>query len=330
MQTHAPLQSVYVLELAGTDDEFAAYEAGCVASSVEVIAPGLARARGLTDRVSDLAFTHRVSELVGRCVPAVADARALLTAANIDRTGTVAVRAIDVRGSTGIDTQRIERELGQVLVDRGFAVDLDEPDNELRALFSGETCALGWLTLETTRDFSTRKPGDRPFFQPGSMDPMLARGLATIAGARPGVTVLDPMCGTGGILIEAGMVGASVVGVDAQRKMVEGSRENLTTYLSGDWDVVLGDAASLPIADGAVDTVVFDTPYGRQSKITGELDQLVFDALSEARRVAPRCVVVGDRPWAQPAHDAGWQTEASFDRRVHRSLTRYIVVLTRK
>jgi len=137
------------------------------------------------------------------------------------------------------------------------------------------------------------------------------------------------MCGTGGILLEAGLVGARVLGVDAQQKMVRGSRENLADGLDGDWLVARGDARSLPVADDAVDAVVFDAPYGRQSKIEGDLHSLVQDALAEARRVASRCVVVGDRPWAQPAHEAGWTTEAAFDRRVHRSLTRYVLVLRR-
>jgi tRNA (guanine10-N2)-dimethyltransferase len=161
------------------------------------------------------------------------------------------------------------------------------------------------------------------------MEPALARALANMAGARSGATVLDPMCGTGGIALEAGLVGAEVVGIDAQKKMVRGSQKNLDAYLDGNWHLMRGDAATLPIADDAVDTVVFDTPYGRQSKIEGDPSQLIFGALREAVRVAPRCVIVGDKPWAQPAHEAGWQTEAAFDRRVHRSLTRYIMVLRR-
>jgi tRNA (guanine10-N2)-dimethyltransferase len=333
---------VYVLELAGQDDTFAAYEARQAAAGVTVIAPGLAIARGITDRVRRLAFTHRTSELVGRAAPTVAAARTLLEAAPIDREGSVAVRAIDVRATAGIDTQEAERELGQVLVDRGFAVDLDDPDHELRALFAaggsdsrgdgeatadGGTCALGWLTTESVRGFTSRQPTDRPFFQPGSMDPMLARALAHVAGARPGAIVLDPMCGTGGILIEAGLVGARVLGLDVQRKMVRGARKNLATSLDGHWSVLRGDAATLPIDRDGVDGVVFDAPYGRQSKIEGDLDELVGDALAEARRVAGRCVVVGDRSWADRARDAGWTVDATFQRRVHRSLTRHVVVL---
>ncbi|MEF8785152.1 MAG: methyltransferase domain-containing protein [Haloarculaceae archaeon] len=320
---------MYVLELGGQDDEFAAFEAESAASDVTVLAPGLATARGVTDRIRTLAYTHAASELLGQCDPDVDSARALLEATTIQRTGSVAVRAENVRGRTDIDTQRAERELGQVLVDRGHTVDLDDPDNELRVLFTEETCAVGWLVAESVRDFGDRRPTDRPFFQPGSMDPLLARALVNMAGARPGATVLDPMCGTGGILLEAGRVGARVLGLDAQEKMVRGTHQNLAAGLDSEWDVVRGDARSLPVADDGVDAVVFDAPYGRQSKIEGEINSLVLDALREAHRVAPRCVMVGDRPWAQPAHEAGWTTEAAFDRQVHRSLTRYVLVLRR-
>ncbi|RQH01327.1 methyltransferase domain-containing protein [Natrarchaeobius oligotrophus] len=363
---------MYLLELAGEDDAFAAREAESAATGVRRIAPGLATAGSVVpERVRGLAYTHRASELLGRTDADVESARTLLEAAELDRDrdGTVAVRATDVHGSSGISTGRAERELGRVLVDRGFSVDLEEPDHRLRAVFSagrlsddardasdglptaleatdadesGErvsVCALGWVAAESVRDFGARAPTDKPFFQPGSMDPLLARAVANVAGARPGRTILDPMCGTGGVLVEGGLVGADVIGTDAQTKMVDGARENLTHFLEPDepaptgvdrgcWHVGRGDATRLPLRDGAVDGVVFDAPYGRQSKIaTHRLEDLVAGALSEARRVADRAVVVADRSWVREAREAGWELEATFERRVHRSLTRYVLVL---
>jgi len=341
---------VYVLELGGQDDAFAACEAASAASGVDVVGAGLATARAVTDRIRDLAFVHRASEVVGRADPDIPSARAVLTASSIERDGSVAVRAVDVRGRTGVDTQHAERELGQELVDRGCTVDLDDPDHELRALFAGPpeadstdenaesagdgdgSCVLGWLTAESERGFGDRRPTDRPFFQPGSMDPIFARALVNIAGARAGATVVDPMCGTGGLLLEAGLVGARVVGTDAQAKMARGTRDNLRDALGedGDFDVCRGDVTRLPLADDCADAAVFDVPYGRQSKIEGDsLAELVGDALSEAHRIASRVVVVADRSWTQAAVDAGWTVGDHFERRVHRSLVRHVLVLER-
>ena len=328
--TEYQLQGVYVVELGGEDDPLATCEAASIATQVDTVAPGLALARGLdTQRTTGLAYTQRASRLLGHTAADIESARGLLTDSPLDIEGTVAVRARDVRRSADIDTQAAERRLGSVLTERGFTVDLDSPDNELRALFAGETCALGWLVAESERDFGTRVPTEKPFFQPGSMSPLLARALVNIAGARPDSTVVDPMCGTGGLLVEAGLVGAQVLGIDAQSKMARGAATNLAHYLGEESTIATarGDATRLPLRDDAADAVVFDAPYGRQSKIEGDLDDVVAGALAEARRVASRAVVVGDRPWADAARDAGWVVEDTFERRVHRSLVRHIAVL---
>lgn len=335
---------MYLLEFAGEDDRFAAAEAASVATGVQVVAPGVATASSIVpERVGRVAFTRRASELLGRAEATVEAATALVETAGIERSGSVAVRARDVRGTAGVDTQRVEWALGSVLVDRGFSVDLDEPDHELRAAFADDTCAVGWLLVEGARGFGARAPTEKPFFKPGSMDPIEARAVANLAGARPGSTVVDPMCGTGGILVEAGLVGSRVVGFDAQSKMVRGTRENLVHYLgdgprgdtsesararTADVDVGLADAARLPLRDGSVDAVVVDVPYGRQSKVASpDLDSLVRAVLGEARRVAGRAVAVADRSREADAEEAGWTVEAIFDRPVHRSLTRYVHVL---
>jgi tRNA (guanine10-N2)-dimethyltransferase len=364
---------VYGLELAGEDDAFAALEAETAAAGVRAAAPGLALAGSvLPERLRGLAYTRRALRLVARADASVAAAERALAAAPLEREGegTVAVRARDVRGTAGVDTVAAERALGRVLVDRGFAVDLDDPDRELCALFAAPAldadsfeaggpggrvgdgdgddddgtpasrdagvCLLGWTAVESVRGYGARRPTDRPFFQPGSMDPLDARAVANLAGARPGATVLDPMCGTGGVLLEAGLVGARVVGVDAQRKMVRGARENLAATLRdaaapGVGEVIRGDATRLPIRADAVDGVAFDAPYGRQSKVARhDLADLVGGALAEAARVAPRAVLVADREWRAAARDAGWRVRALHRRRVHRSLARHYHVLERE
>lgn len=341
---------MYWLELAGEEDAFAAYEATSAAAGVELIAPGIARA-GRTDAgIARLAYTHAAIEAVGQTSASVESAVALLGAVSINREGTVAVRARDVRSTSGVSTSEAERALGTVLVERGFEVDLDDPDHVLRALFadgrrpshgavdgadgeSASVAALGWVAHEAPREFSP-KPTDRPFFQPGSMAPADARAYVNLAGAAPGRRLLDPMCGTGGLLVEGGLVGAEVVGTDAQAKMVRGSRENLREYVSGPdaptWHVARGDATDLPLRAETVDGVAFDAPYGRQSKIARhELSDLLEGAFAEAARVAPRAVVIADRDWRAAARAAGWRVDATFKRRVHRSLTRHVLVLTR-
>jgi len=358
---------VYLLELAGEDDRFALREAATAASRVRPLAAGLSTARGVESGaagVDRLALTRRVSRLVGVADGTVDDALRLLAAAEDPAppgTATVAVRARDVRSTTGVDTRAVKRRLGDALVERGHEVDLENPDHELRALFSrpdrwsdpgaeeraddtaagagptdavvGPTpdedretaCALGWLHAEVPREFAPA-PTERPFFEPGSMAPQLARALANLAGARPGRRLLDPMCGTGGLLVEAGLVGARPLGVDASERTARGAAENLRAYADG--ETLVGDATRLPLRDGAVDGVALDVPYGRQSAVRGDdPHDLVAGALAEARRVASRAVVVGDRTWTTAAREAGWTVDTLLCRRVHRSLVRHVHVL---
>jgi tRNA (guanine10-N2)-dimethyltransferase len=324
---------VYVLELAGEDDPLALLEARSAASGLDVLAPGLALAEGIRpERVRTLAFTRRAATVTEYGEGGLSAAVGALESATPVSDGTVAVRARDVRGSAGVDTQAAERRLGGVLDAAGWTIDLEEPDHELGAWFAGGTWVLGWLAVESVRDYGDRRPTDRPFFQPGGMDPLLARAIANLAiGPRdPTATrLLDPMCGTGGILTEGGLVGAWVLGSDAQERMVRGTRANLSETLPRDrYAVLAADATALPLADRAVDAVVFDAPYGRQSKVAGgPASELVAGALAEARRVAPRAVVVGDRSLTGAAADAGWTVSATVDRRVHRSLTRHLHLL---
>ncbi len=320
---------MYLLELAGEDDAFAGAEAATAAEAVSVVAPGVATARDLDgDRFVHLAYAHRASEYVFRTDGTIRAGIEALAKAPLDRQGSVAVRARDVRGTADVDTASAERRLGQVLVDAGYVVDLEAPDHVLVALFSGETLFLGWRVAETVRDYGERAPTDRPFFQPGSMDPQLARAVVNFARVGPRDRLLDPMCGTGGLLVEAGLVGAKPVGFDAQPSMVAGARENLREFVGRDAAVGVADATRLPLGEDSVAAVVFDAPYGRQSKIAGhELDTLVTGALAEARRVADRAVLVANRAVESTAKEVGWSVDGLYERRVHRSLTRFVHVL---
>ncbi|MFB6186867.1 MAG: THUMP domain-containing protein [Halobacteriaceae archaeon] len=328
---------MFAIELAGTDERFAVAEAKTAATDVSLIGEGLATCSSLNStRFSGLAFTHCASKVIAQTSPTIHDAKTALRDKCVDRDGTVAVRARNIHSTLEIDTQNVEDILGEVLTDAGYEVDLDSPDNELRVLFTQSyendagICILGWAENRPTRDFHLRQPSDRPFFQPGSMDPALARAVVNFAGAAPNTTLLDPMCGTGGLLIEAGLLGATALGCDVQWEMTTGARQNLSHYLdSSDFGIFQSDVRALPICEGTIDSIVFDAPYGRQSKITGTtLPRLIESALQESHRLTSHVVMVGDQSWKNIATTVGWTVDEIFERRVHRSLTRYIHILS--
>ncbi len=157
--------------------------------------------------------------------------------------------------------------------------------------------------------------------------PRMARTLVNIANVQPGDIVLDPFCGTGGLLIEAELLGMQTLGSDFDPFMIAGSRVNTQKT-----EVFLGDAASLPIRDRSVDSVVTDFPYGQSVCIrkTDTMDQLYGDALGEIRRILRphrRAVVVTHRDISGIA--AQYMTVLQLhSQRVHKSLTRQVLVLT--
>lgn len=327
--------TVYYLELAGEDDRLAIAEAGLACTNLELVSPGVARAslidRNLAER---LAQTHTILDGVARTT---GDLEALATAvqrAMIDRTGSVAVRATAVRGEAPIDEPAVERRIGSVLVGRGLSVDLDTPDHVLRILATGGTeieWIAGWIVVKPPRNYGIRRPPQRPFKQPGTMRPQLARTLVNLSGVQTGEVLLDPMCGAGAILTEAALVGAQPVGVDLQTKMVTGARSNVAAF-AGDKPaplLVRGSAAELPIR--RADAAVFDAPYGRQSPIGFDsAPKLVRATLAELYQLVETCVAVFDRPVDEQAAAVGWEITERLDRRVHRSLTRHIAVLRRR
>jgi SAM-dependent methyltransferase len=74
--------------------------------------------------------------------------------------------------------------------------------------------------------------------------------VVEMAGACPGVQLLDIGTGTGTIARAAAARGASVVGIDASAGMLEVART-----LSPELDLRLADACSLPFGDGVFDVV---------------------------------------------------------------------------
>jgi tRNA (guanine6-N2)-methyltransferase len=86
--------------------------------------------------------------------------------------------------------------------------------------------------------------------RPGALHPPLARALALLAGLRPGLSLADPFCGTGTILIEAKLAcpGLRVDGSDLDPEAVEAARRNAEAA-GAELELAVRDAADLPQAD---------------------------------------------------------------------------------
>jgi tRNA (guanine10-N2)-dimethyltransferase len=281
------------------------------------------------DEAHRLAMTQVVSEYLGECECNISAFRNLLKELAIETSHSFAGRAKKVHGSclekNPCSQMEFERLIGTMISGR---VSLDNPDTEYRAVLSEDRCYFGKVLFRINRGaYDIRNPGKRDFFHPGVMMPRMARTLINLTCSKAGDILLDPFCGTGGILIEDEMLGMHVVGSDFDPMMVFGSRQNVMHP-----DLMLAEASHIPIGNHAIDAVVTDFPYGQSVciKKTDTMGKLYTDALDEIRRVLKvghRAVVVTHKDISDIV--TSYMTILQrHEQRVHKSLIRHILVLT--
>lgn len=317
-----------IFELSGENPTLPVAELACVGTVLDQ------RLQVAVAEVSDpkaahrLAMAHVVCEYLGECEPDPAALKYLLQDLALETRQTFAGRAKKVHGGSDVHNpcsqKEFERMIGTMI---SGPVSLKNPEIEYRAILSEDRCYFGKVLFAFDRSsFDMRNPGKRVFFHPGVMMPRLARTLVNIAGVQQGDIVLDPFCGTGGILIEAHLLGANTIGSDFDSRMVMGTRQNIPRT-----NLILADATELPCRDRTVDAVVTDFPYGQSVCIrkSDSMDKLYENSLKEIRRVlksGKRAVVVTHRD-ITPIASEYFTILQQHDQRVHKSLTRRILIL---
>ena len=94
-----------------------------------------------------------------------------------------------------------------VMAQTGWRADLTNPDVDIWVQVRGERAIVG---LRVSDDTMRRR--SRVLHGPASLRPTLAHAMCLLAELRAGDVLLDPMCGTGTILVEAGGVSGDVRG----------------------------------------------------------------------------------------------------------------------
>ncbi|MFW6140970.1 MAG: methyltransferase [Candidatus Saliniplasma sp.] len=188
--------------------------------------------------------------------------------------------AVDTRrlGGKKADSVAVRKKIGS-LISESNEIDLTDPENVVLVLIS-DRIYLGRVSFTVDKEsFRERKVKNREFFSPISLEPWYARAMVNLGRVSPGDTVHDPFCGTGGLLIEAGMLGLEVSGGDLGPEMVEGCRRNLHQF-GLDGELVCGDVSET--VPSGVDCVITDPPYGRASSTGGEDIKEVYQRLLES------------------------------------------------
>lgn len=202
-------------------------------------------------------------------------------------------------------------------------VDLKNPEQEFYIILAKNAyfCRLIW---SNTNKFDERKADKRPSPHPTSMNPKLARALINLA--NPKKELLDPFCGSGGIMLEAGVLGLKTIGIDIDNAMINRAKINLEHYGVQNFILLEQDALTW---EKPIECIVTDVPYGKSSKLKEELSELIKRFLDKYKDLTKKIVLVyPDRISLDKMLISNEFTiSKEFSIYIHSNLTRKIVLL---
>ncbi len=247
-----------------------------------------------------------------------------------------AVRIKRMDKNVKFDTTEVEWDIGGIInrnVSEDVRVNLKDPTSFLRIIFFEDVIFVTERIFKIEKKhFYDLKPHKRPFFYPGSMSPKLARCMVNLTGIKKGDVLLDPFCGTGGILLEAGIMGVKVVGVDIDYKMVEGTIKNLNYCGINDYTVFRQDARNINLPY-QVNAIATDPPYGISASTGGEVSQNLYTQalVTMEKMLVEEGKLCMATPHYMDIHDlidaSHFEIIEQYNIRMHKSLTRVISVL---
>jgi tRNA (guanine10-N2)-dimethyltransferase len=173
------------------------------------------------------------------------------------------------------------REIGFVVT--GFP-DIHNPKIELAITKVKDK----WIFGELIRNnFQWQKHNDKPHSYSNAVPLRMARALVNIAvGDNRELTLIDPCCGVGTVVIEALDLGINVKGYEISKPIACNARNNIE-FLGYNREIITsGDMHDI---NEIFDVAIVDIPYGLYSPVT--LQEQV-DIISTSRRIASKMVII--------------------------------------
>lgn len=209
-------------------------------------------------------------------------------------------------------------------------------DNGENIIVFGEINNPGRLPLtRKILDFNTNKMvfenpeswENRASGQPISLSPKLARAMINLTGTENGV-ITDPFCGSGGILLEAGLLGHKVIGYDIDNIILKTAKDRLDSFKIKA-KLECKDASSI---DSQIDYCVTDLPYGKNTSLES-LITTYTNFLKNLNVILKYKAVIGFPHFVSGevlANLTGFLVLGKYHWKLHRSLTKEILVLVPK
>jgi len=279
----------------------------------------------LTNRLS---FTFFINEFMFSSNNSIVDIKEVASKNPLYKTGSIAIKYKN--RSNNINSQPIVKTLAEIYT-KNRKVFLENPDIEVRGLITDSKLYVGSKISEIDRSqFEDRKVQHRPFFSPISLHPKVARALVNLTSVKRNQILLDPFCGTGGILLEAGLMGIKIIGSDVEEKMIEGCKKTLDFYKIKNNKLFCSDIGEIKNYIDTVDAIATDLPYGKSTTTKGEkmerLYERAFESMSNLLKKDGKAVIGLSNRDLIHVGQKYFKLEEKYDFKIHRSLTRYFVV----
>lgn len=229
----------------------------------------------LKNMVNRLSFTFYINQFLYSCQPSIDQIKKQASKDSLEYRGSVAIKYKN--RSKNVNSQSIVKALADVYI-KNRVVNLENPDIEIRGLITDSKLYVGLKLAEINRtQFEERKVQNRPFFSPISLHPKIARALVNLSSIKKNDIILDPFCGTGGILLEAGLIGAKVIGSDVEKKMIDGCKKTLVFYNIKNYKLFRSDIGDIHKFVDKIDAIVTDLPYGKSTTTKGEKMEILYE-----------------------------------------------------
>jgi tRNA (guanine6-N2)-methyltransferase len=195
-----------------------------------------------------------------------------------------------------------EHEFRRVDFERAIALGIEERQDRRWRLAEDEAEVEFWATMIGDEllvairltDEKMRHRDYKIVHRPGSLRPAVAAALVRLSEPSDDDILLDPLCGTGTVLIERAHLGRykMLLGGDRDIEALSAARENVGRRYKP-IELRSWDATSLPIADARVTRIVTNMPWGRKSGSHAQNRRNYPKMLAEFRRVlAPGGIMV--------------------------------------
>jgi len=207
----------------------------------------------------------------------------------------------------------------------GAKVCLDDPD--INVIIVPEKKLVGIRIMPIRKGKCQKLPLNRKIIHPSILEPKFSRIMINLAEICENELILDPYCGSGGILIEAEDMMINSFGLDIQHQMCAASKRN------GLKNIICCNALVMPVKARSIRAIVTDIPYGQSTYLLPNVtpEHLLFETIKIYCDIVDRIVIMCRSVDVEKLSSNSLDRECKiYYSYVHKSLTRCIMVISSK